>query len=461
MADYDIIIVGAGPGGYTAAIRAAQLGAKTALIEAEKLGGACLNWGCIPTKTLYKSSKLFQTMTKAESYGLSCSDLKADLAAMVARKNKVIEQLRSGVAAILKKRKVDYFAGRGRLAGAGKVDWQGDEESGQISGQKIILATGTKPFSLPFLPVDGIRIHNVQTILDLEKRPESLLVIGAGVAGCEFAQVFSGLGTKIILNDILPGPIQGLDAELAKTFLRTLKKRRYQMIYGDPIAGAEITDSGVKAVLASGKELEAEAVLVAVGGKPLSRDLGLEEAGVKIDERGFIPVDDQCRTNAPGIYAIGDVTGRLPLAHFASHMAVKAVAHAQGDETAAIDETAVPKTVFTDPELAWVGLTEEEARQRYDKVTTGTFLLRALGRTVADGLMDGLAKVVAIGAEEVVVGVHLIGPHATDIIAEGALAVAKGLTLDDLAETIHAHPTYPEAILEAVEDAKGLAIHKL
>lgn len=461
MSVCDIVIIGAGPGGYSAAIRAAQLGARTVLVERDRLGGACLNWGCIPTKTLYKSSKLFQTMTKAEAFGLSCTGLEADLAAMVARKDKVVDQLKKGVAALLKKRKVDYITGRGRLLAPDRVAWQGADGEGELEAGAVILATGTEPTSLPGMVVDGERIHNVQTILDCRKQPESLLIIGAGVAGCEFAQVFSGLGTKIILNDILPGPIQGLDEETAKTFLRTLKKRKYQMIFGDAVARLTTDGNGVKAVTASGRELNAEMALVAVGGRPLTADLGLAGAGVETDGRGFIPVDEQCRTNVPGVYAIGDATGRLPLAHFAAHMGLTAVAHARGDAHAVFDESAVPKTVFTDPELAWVGLTEAEARERYSKVKTGSFLLRALGRTVADGHMDGLAKVVAMGGEETVVGVHLIGPHAAEWISEGALAVARGLTLEDLAETIHAHPTYPEALWEAVEDARGLALHKV
>ncbi len=462
MANYDFIILGAGPGGYTAAIRAAQREAKVALIERERLGGACLNWGCIPTKALYKTSLLYQTMTHAENYGLECAGLKADLARMVARKNRIVDQLRQGVAQLLKRRRVDYLTGRGRLAGPDRVVVETEDgQSRELRARFIILATGSESAGHPVVPTDGQTVYDIRSLLETTDIPDSFLIIGGGVAGLEFAQVFSALGVEVTINEMLTSLMPGLDADIEKTLVRTLKKRKYRLVLGDTIEQAEVGPNRFEASLASGGRIEAERVLVAVGSRPLTRDIGLEALGVETTERGFIEVDEHCRTNLETIYAIGDVTGLMPLAHFASHMGLTAVAHALGDKTAEIDKDHVPKTIFTDPELAWVGLSEAEAKERHGRVKVGTFLFRALGRTLADGNLDGLVKIVAAGDDDRVVGVHIIGPEASTLIAEGTLAVRRGLSLHDLTRTIHAHPTYPEAIYEAAEDALGLAIHKL
>ena len=460
MPQYDFIILGGGPGGYTAALRAASLDAKVALVEKENLGGTCLNWGCIPTKALLKSSKLFEEINKASFYGIEVSGIKADLKAMVARKDKVVEQLRTGVQKLMEKRKIDIYQGLGRLSGPDKVTVQNTDGEQEIDARFVILATGAEVRELPGLPFDNKHIMGVRPLLDITEIPQSILVVGAGVIGLEMAQFLSGLGVKVTLVELLKSPIQGmLDPEIEKTLVRGFKKRKYKMHFGDSVESAEVTSDGVVAKLASGKEVSADLMLVAVGQMPASRDLGLEEAGVAVDKRGFITVDEHCRTNLDTVYAIGDVTGRLPLAHMAAHMGLTAVGHALGNDKAIVNESNVPKAVFVDPELAWVGLTEKQAAEKYGDLTIGRFLTRGLGRATAEGKLDGLVKIICRAEDQVVVGVHILSPEASALVAEAALAVNQGLTLSQLAETVHAHPTYPELIAEAAEEGLGLPIH--
>ncbi|MBW1712421.1 MAG: dihydrolipoyl dehydrogenase [Deltaproteobacteria bacterium] len=461
MAKYDFIILGAGPGGYVAALRAALLKAKVALIEKESLGGVCMNWGCIPTKALYRCAKLYQEMEQAQSFGLECSGLKADLAAMSARKDKIVLVLTTALAKLLAQRKVDVFNGFGYLLDPNRVQVIGPGLKEVLEARFIILATGTECSPHPVVEVDNKQVHDVKSILQLTEVPKHLFVIGGGVSGCEFAQVFSALGSKITMTKRSKAPIKELDADIEKTLVRTFKKRKYRMLFGDSVNQAQVTAGGLKAVLGSGQEVEADLGLVTVGHRPLTYEIGLEEAGLELDRAGHVKVDDRARTNIEHIYAIGDVTGQHLLAHFASHMGLTAVHHALGDKEARVNPEAVPKAVFTDPELAWVGLTEAQAKDRFGQVKCGQFLIRTLGRSTADGHLDGLVKVVAQGDKDIVVGVHILGPDASSLIAEGTLAVNKGLTLKDLAQTIHAHPTYPEALHEAVETALGLPIHNL
>jgi dihydrolipoamide dehydrogenase len=324
----------------------------------------------------------------------------------------------------------------------------------------VILATGAEVRELPGLAFDNKRIMGVRSLLDITELPQSILVVGAGVIGLEMAQFLSGLGVKVTLVELLKSPIQGmLDPEIEKTLVRGFKKRKYKMHFGDSVYSAEATSEGVVAKLASGKEISADLMLVAVGQTPASRGLGLEEAGVTVDKRGYITVDEHCRTNLDAVYAIGDVTGRLPLAHMAAHMGLTAVAHALGNEKSIVNEANVPKAVFVDPELAWVGLTEEQAKEQYGEITIGRFLTRGLGRATAEGKLDGLVKIICRAEDQVVVGVHILAPEASALVAEAALAVNQGLTLNHLAETVHAHPTYPELLAEAAEEGLGLPIH--
>ena len=459
MAEYDFVILGAGPGGYVAALRAAVMGARTALIEKEHLGGVCMNWGCIPTKALYKTTKLFQDLKKGEQYGISAQGISADLGAMIARKNTVVKTLRDGLAKLMAKRKIDVFAGFGYLTDPKNVRVVGPGLAETLTAKNIILATGTECAPHPNVPVDNRVVHDVRSILDLTEIPQSLFVVGGGVSGCEFAQVFSSLGTQVTMTKRSQSPIKGLDVDIEKILTRTFKKRKYRMLFGDTVEKAEIGKGGIAAELGSGQKVEAELALVTIGHSPLTYEIGLEEAGVALDGHGHVPVDEHARTNIPHIYAIGDITGQHLLAHYASHMGLVAVHHALGQKDSRTTPECVPSAVFTDPELAWVGLTEEQAKERHGDVKTGSFLIRGLGRATADGNLDGIVKIVAQGKKDTVVGVHLIGPEASALVAEATLAVKLGASLHDLAETIHAHPTYPESLHEAVEVALELPIH--
>lgn len=450
---YDFVIVGGGPGGYTAALRAAALGKKVALVEKEHLGGVCLNWGCIPTKALLKSSKVYDQMKKAAGYGISCSGLEVDMPKVVSRKNNVVSQLRKGLDRLLAQDRIDIFKGQAKLLGEGKVAVAGVEADRYLEARFIILATGADIAEIPGLACDGQYVLNIRSALDLCEIPERLVVIGAGVVGCEMAQFFSTLGSQVSLVDIMSSPMAGLDHDLEKLLLRSFKKRKYRLHLGRSVDSLAQRDSAVHIRLDSGEEIQADRVLVTAGMKPVSKGLGLEQAGVEVSRSGHIKVDDHCRTSQDGIYAVGDVTGLQPLAHFAAHMGMISVRHALGDQSAVIDQEAVPKAVFLDPELAWVGLSEAQARERHKAVVTGKFLVRGLGRAAAEGSLDGVVKLVARADDRVLLGAHAMGPHASTLIGEATLALAKGLTLHDLAETIHAHPTYGEAIMEAADAA--------
>ena len=332
MAGYDFIIIGAGPGGYVAALRAAVLGAKTALIEKEHLGGVCMNWGCIPTKALYKTTKLFQDLKKGDQYGIEAQGLKADLAKMIERKDKVVTTLRDGLAKLLAKRRIDVFAGFGYLTDPTHVRVVGPGLAETLEAKNIILAMGTECAPHPHVPVDNRIVHDVKSILDLTEIPESLFVIGGGVSGCEFAQVFSSLGSEVTMTKRSTSPIKGLDADIEKILTRTFKKRKYKMLFGDTVEEAEVGPEGIAAKLGSGKEVASRLALVTIGHTPLTYGLGLEEAGVELDDHGHVPVDRHARTNIEHIYAIGDITGRHLLAHYASHMGlVRPSTHALGE----------------------------------------------------------------------------------------------------------------------------------
>lgn len=457
---YDLVIVGGGPSGYTAALRAVGLGASVALVEKEHLGGVCLNWGCIPTKTLLRSSKLMEQMTKAAAYGIRCSGVSPDLPAMVSRKDKVVAQLRAGLGKLIATRKIEVFHGEGSLAAPDQVKVVGDKGQEVLSAKHIILATGSRIMDLPGLACDGKRVLDIKSALDLNWLPERLLVVGAGVVGCEMAQLFSGLGSRVSLVELLARPLGGmLDIDMEKLVLRGFRKRKYDVHFGTSVQSLDKTPDTVKALLASGQELEAEAVLVAVGMRPDTVSLGLDTVGIETSDSGHIKVDQHGRTSVGNIYAVGDVTGIQPLAHFAAHMGSIAVRHALGQENAKIDHRAVPKAVFIEPELAWVGLTEAEAQERFGSVIVGRFQMRGLGRATAEGRLDGMIKLVAKADDGVLLGAHIYGHQADALIHEATLAIAKGLTLRDVAETIHAHPTYAEGLMECADAALGQQLH--
>lgn len=457
---YDFAIVGGGPGGYTAALQAAARGATVALVEEQHLGGVCLNWGCIPTKALLASSKLYEQIRRSTDFGIKCESFEPDLPAIIMRKDKLVSQLRAALAKLLASRQIAVVEGRASMAGPHRVEVEGPQGREAIEAKRIIIATGSRLADLPGLACDGQRVLDIKAALSLDWMPQRLVVVGAGVVGCEMAQHFSGLGSKVSLVEFMDRPLAGmLDADLERLVVRGFKKRNYGLHFSVSVQNLGKSANSIIVDLSSGERLECDAVLVAVGMRPNSKGLGLESLGVEINPSGHIKVDEHGRTTVETMYAVGDVTGIAPLAHFAAHMGSIAVQHALGESDAVIDQDAVPKAVFLEPELAWVGLSEEQARTRYGEVKTGKFLVRGLGRATAENRLDGLIKLVARATDDVLLGAHLMGYQADALIGEATLALAKGLTISDLSETIHAHPTYSEGLMKAAGAASGQFLH--
>ena len=458
MAQFDIAVIGSGTGGYVAALRAAQLGKAVCVVERDALGGVCLNRGCIPTKTLAHAAEVFDQARQGAKIGVVADGLRLDYAAMAAAKDAVVKRLSSGLAFLLKRAKVEVVMGHGRLVGRRSVGVSrsaGGEET--VEADKIIIATGSEPARPGWLSFDGDRMMTSDEALALTELPASLLVLGGGYIGCEFASIFAQLGTKVTVVEMLDRLLPTLDADVGAEVAKALKRRKVKVHVASKLASLEAGADGVTGALEGGRTIQAERALICVGRRMLSGHLGLEEAGVAV-ENGAIQIDEHCETSVAGIYAVGDVTGKLQLAHVASAQGFVAAEHAAGRE-AAIDYRCVPAAVFTRPEVGTVGLTEQEAAAAGHPVRAGKFPLQALGRAVAMGETAGFAKVVADADTGQVLGLHLVGAHASDVIAEGALAVALEATVKELAATIHAHPTLPEAVMEAARSWLGQDIH--
>lgn len=463
-----IAIIGAGPGGYVAAIRAAQLGAHVTVIENQKLGGVCLNWGCIPSKALLSVVELGDKAKHASELGLKLQgSVGYDLARMVARKNKVVDGLVKGIGTLFKTWAIEHFDGTGELLDQRTVRVvKQDGTEARVQADAIILATGSSWPNLPLFPVDGRQIITSKEALDLTDIPTNLLIVGAGVEGCEFASLYSGMGTRVTLVELMPRILPLEDEEIANFMARELKKRGVEILTGTTIEKVERQDGAIKAVLKDGTALAAEKLLVSVGRGFNSKGIGLERAGVEIGRREEILVNERLETNVPGIYAIGDVVGKAMLAHVASAQGKVAVANILGHRRE-INYNVVPAGIFTLPEIGRVGLTEQQAREQSQKqgknpetaVKVGRFRYAALGKAQGIGETTGLFKVIADAEGGTILGVHIIGAHATDLVHEAALAMHLGATASKVAEMIHAHPTLSEGMMEAAEDVEGMAIH--
>lgn len=461
-----ITIIGGGPGGYTAAFSAAKAGAQVTLVEAAHMGGTCLNWGCIPTKTLKASAEALETAHRLAEFGIvGGGEAKPDMPAIVARKNKVSEILRGGLEKTCAKLKVALLRGRGEVVGAGLVRVHGaDGTVREVAGDRVIIATGSSTLNIPSLPVDHNRIITSDDALEMQSVPGRMLVVGGGVIGCELAFIFQALGSKVTvvegLDRILPVP--SIDADLSRLIQREMKKRGIACELARTATGAEVTETGVRVTLgpspfvkdlpASARKegvVEADVVLVAVGRVPNTAGLGLAGAGVETDQRGWIKADAKLETSVPGIYAVGDVLGpaRIMLAHVAAMEGLVAVRNCLG-ASEAMDYAVVPAAVFTSPEVATVGLTEAQAREQGFNVTCPQSNFRELGKAQAMGELAGLFKLVVDADSGKLLGAHLAGAHVSDIIAEPTLAMQLGATVKDLAKTIHAHPTLAEGIFE-------------
>jgi dihydrolipoamide dehydrogenase len=465
-----IAILGAGPGGYVAAIRAAQLGARVTVIEREKLGGVCLNWGCIPSKSLLSVVELGDKLKKAEDLGLMLqAPATYDLARMVARKDKVVATLVKGIATLFKGWGIEQVIGQGAIKDAGTLAVTlPDGAQREIHADALVIATGSSWPNLPQFPIDGRQIVTSQQILDLTQVPASLAILGGGVEGCEFAALYSGLGTEVTILELMPRLLPLEDEEISSTIERELKKRGVTVVTGTTVEKAERSSESLVLSLKDGTTITTEKLLVSVGRGFNSQGIGLEQVGVALGRRGEVLVDEHLRTNVPDIYAIGDVTGKAMLAHVASTQGVVAVENILGHQRT-IDYTVIPAGIFTLPEIGRVGLTEQQARARAEKngkdpnqaVKVGRFRYGALGKAQATGETTGFYKVIADAETDRILGMHMLGAHAADLIHEPALAMQVGATATQVAHLIHAHPTLAEGVMEAMEDLDGAAIHQL
>ena len=456
--DYKVTVIGAGPGGYTAAIRAAQLGAKVCLVEKSEPGGVCLNRGCIPTKTLLKSAQKWQELQHCEAYGLSADNISFDFAKVSARKQAVVKQLRDGVIQLVKSNKIELKTGFARLVDAHTIEVDGS----QFSSEYIILATGSAASTPPIPGTDLPGVLNSDALLELDKVPASMLIVGAGVVGVEFAGIFSAFGTAITLVEMAPSILPGSDTDIPKRLGPTLRKQGIKTLTSAKVLCIEQEGSQLcVTVECKGKteQIKVEKVLLASGRMPVVQGLGLENAAVEFTAKG-IAVNSQLQTNIANIYAIGDLTNKLMLAHVASQQAMIAAEHIAGLPVS-MSYNVVPACIFTSPEIACVGLTEQEAAAKNIAITISKFNFAGNGKAISMGETDGLVKIIADATTHQVLGMHILGAHASDLIMEGALAIKHSLTAQQLAHTIHPHPTLSETILEAAHGIFGDIIHQV
>ena len=454
---YDIIVIGSGPGGYVAAIRASQLGKKVAIVEKAELGGVCLNWGCIPTKALLKSAQVYTYCKNAAHYGVAIEgEVKPDWEKVVARSRTVAETMSKGVAFLMKKNNIDILAGFGRLAGEGKVDVDGTI----YETDAVILATGARPRQMPFMQVDGEHVISSKEALTLPTLPQSMIVVGSGAIGSEFACLYASMGVKVTVIEYMPQMMPLEDEEVAKAMERSFRKMRATVMTSTTVKNVAVVD-GQCHVDIEGKKgaetLTADVVLSAVGVKSNIENIGLEEMGISV-ERDKIVVDEHYQTSAAGVYAIGDIIATPALAHVASAEAIHCVEHICGLTPDAVDYSTIPSCVFTSPEVASVGMTEQQAREKGIEYKVGRFPFTASGKATAAGDRDGFVKLIFDESEKLI-GAHMVGATVTEMLGEPTLAKRLGATAHAIAKTIHSHPTMHEGLMEAAEAAMGAAIH--
>ncbi len=456
---YDIIVIGSGPGGYVAAIRAAQLGKKVALVERAEAGGVCLNWGCIPTKALLKSAQVYGYCTAAAHYGVEVvGEVKPDLEKIVARSRSVADTMSKGVQFLLKKNNIDLIAGFGRLKAAGCVEVEGTE----YTAEHIILATGARPREMPFMPIDGEHIISSKQALTLSKLPESMIVVGSGAIGSEFAWFYASLGVKVTVVEYLPRMMPLEDEEVSKAMERAFRKLRAGVLTSTTVKAVRVNADGICEVDIEGKKgaetITADVVLSAVGIQSNIENIGLEELGIAV-ERGKIVVDKYYQTNVAGIYAIGDIVPGPALAHVASAEGICCVEAICGLNPAPVDYTTIPSCVFTQPEVASVGWTEQQLQEKGIAYKVGRFPFTASGKATAAGDRDGFVKLLFGEEKGELLGAHMVGASVTEMLGEPTLAKRLGVTAHQIARTIHSHPTMHEGLMEASEAAEGAAIH--
>jgi dihydrolipoamide dehydrogenase len=458
----DVLVIGAGPGGYVAAIRAAQRGKKVICVEREKLGGVCLNVGCIPSKAMIHASTVVDRAHDAAEMGIGLGAVSVDIQKMVAWKQKVVDRLTGGVGLLFKHHKVEHVTGEATFVTPTKVSVKSSAGTEEIEAKDVIVATGSRPIELPAFKVDGVHVLGSTEALALSSIPKKILVIGGGYIGLEIGTFLKKLGSEVIVVEATNTLLPGQDPDLVAVVHRGLKKRKVEIHLESLAQRWEKTDGGVRVFVKTPKgekTFDVDWVLSTVGRRPNSDGLGLEKIGVKV-EKGFVVVDEQRRTNVPHVWAIGDVAGQPMLAHKASREGIVAAEAICGLPSAA-DYRCVPAVIFTDPEIGSVGLTEAEAKAKGYEPVVGKFPFTANGRALSMNEAEGFAKIVADKKTDIVLGLHIVGPQASELVAEGALAIEMAARVEDVASTIHAHPTLPEAIMEAAEAVHGMAIHAI
>ena len=464
MDEFDVVVIGAGPGGYVAAIRASQLGLKTAIIDKQWLGGVCLNVGCIPSKALLKNAEVAHTLReRGKEFGFSFDNLVLEYAAAVKRSRTVADRLVRGVGFLMKKNNITVHMGAAKLTGKDTLQVTANDGAvTDLKAKNIIIATGAQPTVIPGVTIDGQMVLTYTEAILQTRLPKSAVIIGAGAIGAEFATIWSAYGAQITMVEMLPRILPLEDEESSAELAKAFQKRGIQMLTGTRVLSVQATESGVSVKVAGAdgeKTLEAEQALVAIGFKPNSKDLGLEEVGVKLTERGFIQIDERMATNVSGIWAVGDVTGQLLLAHVASAQGVVCAEHIAGVETIALDYRMMPRATYSSPQVASFGLTEAQAREQGHQVKVGKFPFQPNGKALGLGDYAGFVKIITDEKYGEILGAHMVGPDVSELLPELTLAQRMELTTAEIARNVHAHPTLSEAILEAAHAAEGHGIH--
>jgi dihydrolipoamide dehydrogenase len=460
---FDVVVIGSGPGGYVGAIRGAQLGMKVAVVEADRPGGVCLNWGCIPSKALLTGAELVETLRqKGETFGVRAGKLELDYGKVIDHSRACADRLVKGVESLFKKNQIELVPGRGRLAGKTTVEVEGDAPR-TLEASHVVVATGSSELVPPGLEVDGETVLTSREALESKRVPDKLVIIGAGAVGVEFAYVYASYGSQVTILEMADQMLPGADPDVAQALQREFRRKKIDVQLGTRFENVKRSNGGVRVEVSRGEEsgeVEADQVLVAIGRKPLSADLGLEDLGVELDRRGFVPVDAKLRTSVPSVLAIGDVVGAPLLAHKASEEGVAAMEYLAEVARPPLDHWKIPACIYAQPQVAWIGRTEAQAREAYgDDVRVGKFPFTASGKAIAAGHTAGFAKIIAEPRYNEIVGAHVVGHGATELIAEMALAMTLESTTAEVAATSHAHPTLSEAILEAALAAEGRSIN--
>ena len=464
MAEYDVVVIGAGPGGYVAAIRAAQLGLKAAIVDKQWLGGVCLNVGCVPSKALLRNAEIAHILReRGKDFGFSMDNLQLDYSAAVKRSRQVSGRLTKGVGLLMRKNNIDVVMGTARLTALNTVTVQDAEgKTQELKARNIIIATGAHTAMIPGVQADGQKILTYLEAILQERLPASAIIIGAGAIGAEFATIWSSYGSAVTMVEMLPRILPLEDEEVSVELAKAFQKRGIKIHTGTRVQSIETTETGVRVTVSAGEQtqvLEAEQALVAIGFKPNTADLGLEELGVKLTERKFIQIDEHMATNVPGIFAIGDVTGQLLLAHVASAQGILCAEHIAGHQTTPLDYRMMPRATYSQPQVASFGLTEAQAREQGHEIKVGRFPFQPNGKALGLGDYAGFAKIISDAKYGEILGAHLIGPEVSELLPELTLAQRMELTAEEIARNVHAHPTLSEVLMEAAHGVDGQPIH--